>query len=75
MAAPDTTAAAVDVILAVGGGRWKEIRRILGQEGRYWVALRVGFGGKRSNEYNHGKEIYILIGIHVAALFRAKKVC
>ena len=75
MAAPDTTAAAVDVILAAGGGRWREIRRVLGQEGRYWVALRVGFGGKRRNEYNLGGEIYILIGLHVDASLWAKKVC
>ena len=75
MAAPDTMEAAVDVILAVGGGRWRKIRRLLGQEGRFWVALRVGFGGKRRKRYNPGGEIYILIGLHVAATLWAKKVC
>ena len=73
MAAPDTIAAPVDVILAIGGGGWRIIRRVLSQEGRYWVALRIEFRGKRRNKYNPRGKMYILIGFHIAASFWAKK--
>ena len=68
MAAPDTMAAAVDVILAVGGGIWRNPTN--SWPGRPVVgSLASGFWGGKRNEDNPGGEVYILIGRHVAASF------